>query len=193
MRMKNKTCRIQVEDVSITVVKKQIKYMYLRIRKEDGTVLISAPHGMSDERIFAFAAERIDWIRKYQKKYAADKKQRAAGGVSPAETERQKKLLKEEVLRLVAKWEPVMGVTVSGVTIRLMKTRWGSCNVKTHHININLALEKKPPFCLEYVVVHEMTHILEASHSPVFWDYMTQFYPDWKRVRKYLNDETVTF
>ena len=76
--MKNKTYRIQVEDVSITVVKKQIKYMYLRIRKEDGTVLISAPHGMSDERIFAFAAERIDWIRKYQKKYAADKKQRAA-------------------------------------------------------------------------------------------------------------------
>lgn len=45
--------------------------------------------------------------------------------------------------------------------------------------------------CLEYVVVHEMTHILEASHNQRFWGFMTKFYPDWKRVRKYLNDETV--
>lgn len=67
----------------------------------------------------------------------------------------------------------------------------GSCNVQTHHININLALLSKPPECLEYVVVHEMTHILEASHNQRFWGFMTKFYPDWKRVRKYLSDETV--
>ena len=82
-----------------------------------------------------------------------------------------------------------MGVKASGVSIRQMKTRWGSCNVRTHHININLALAKKPPECLEYVVVHELTHILEPSHYAVFWGYMTQCYPNWKRVRKYLNDE----
>ena len=98
-----------------------------------------------------------------------------------------------EVLRalpdVVERMEARIGVHAARWSIRMMKTRWGSCNVRTHHININLALAKKPPECLEYVVVHELTHILEPSHNAVFWGYMTQFYPNWKRVRKYLNDE----
>ena len=189
--MKQRTYRMQVEEITVTVVKKQMKNMYLRIRREDGSVLISAPAQMEDARIYAFAKERIDWIRKYKRKYEAIRdKSGPREALSTAERERQKRERKAQTEKLVAKWEPVMGVQVSGITIRQMKTRWGSCNVRTHHININLALLQKPPFCLEYVVVHEMTHILEASHSPVFWSYMTQFYPDWKRVRNYLKDET---
>lgn len=189
---KEKTYQLCIEDVTIIVTKKRMKNMYLRIKKEDGTVLISAPYEMSDTRIRAFAKERIDWIRKYQQKYVSAYEQRRDNRtLSRGEIEHQKHLLKKEVERLVEKWEPLMQVKVSGITIRQMKTRWGSCNVKTHHININLALLKKPTECLEYVVVHEMTHILEPSHNQVFWGYMTQFYPDWKRVRKYLNDEVV--
>ena len=190
--IKNRTYKLCIDDVTITVTKKHIKNMYLRIKKDDGTVLISAPHEISDARIRAFAEERIDWIREYQQKYANAKEHRKESQTqSRAELEKQKRSLKREVEALVAKWEPVMGVKVSGITIRQMKTRWGSCNVKTHHININLALAKKPPECLEYVVVHEMTHILEGSHNQVFWGYMSKFYPDWKRVRAYLNDEVV--
>lgn len=190
--MKEKKYQLEIDGVMITVTKKRMKNMYLRIKKEDGAVLISAPYQMSDARIRSFAEERIDWIQKYQQKYAGAKEQRRENQrLDKAEVERQKRLLKAQVERLVAKWEPVMGVKVSGITIRQMKTRWGSCNVRTHHININLALLRKPPECLEYVVVHEMTHILEASHNQVFWGYMTEFYPDWKRVRKYLNDEVV--
>lgn len=189
---KKRTYHLRIEDVDIIVTKKNMKNMYLRIKKEDGTVLISAPHGISDVQIRRFAEERIDWIRKYQQKYADAKEHRKdTQTMSRTELESTKRLLKSEVEKLVAKWEPVMGVKVSGITIRQMKTRWGSCNVKTHHININLALAKKPSECLEYVVVHEMTHILEASHNQVFWGYMSQFYPNWKRVRKYLNDEVV--
>lgn len=189
---KERTYHLRIEDVDIIVTKKNMKNMYLRIKKEDGTVLISAPHGISDVQIRRFAEERIDWIRKYQQKYADAKEHRKdTQTMSRTELESTKRLLKSEVEHLVAKWEPVMGVKVSGITIRQMKTRWGSCNVRTHHININLALAKKPPECLEYVVVHEMTHILEASHNQVFWGYMSQFYPDWKRVRRYLNDEVV--
>lgn len=191
--MRERTYKLTIEGVTITVTKKRMKNMYLRIKKEDGTVLISAPHQMSDARIESFARERIDWIKSYQQKYASAKQQRAADReLAPAEIKRRKQILKKQVELLVMKWEPVMGVKVSGVTIRQMKTRWGSCNVKTRHININLALLYKPEECLEYVVVHEMTHILEASHNEVFWGYMTKFYPDWKRVRKYLNDEVVT-
>ncbi|MBP3487728.1 MAG: M48 family metallopeptidase [Roseburia sp.] len=191
--MRERTYQLMIDGVTITVTKKRMKNMYLRIKKEDGSVRISAPHQMSDARIEGFARERIEWIRTYQQKYANAKRQRAADReLDPAEIKRRKQILKKQVELLVAKWEPVMGVSVSGITIRQMKTRWGSCNVKTHHININLALLYKPKECLEYVVVHEMTHILEASHNEVFWGYMTQFYPDWKRVRKYLNDEVVT-
>lgn len=188
--MKEKTYRLLIEDVPIIVTKKRMKNMYLRIRKEDGSVLISAPHQMSDERIYKFASERIDWIKKYREKYVRAKVGRKETiQISQAELQKQKMALKREVEQLVEKWEPVMRVKVSGITIRQMKTRWGSCNVQTHHININLSLAKKPPECLEYVVVHEMTHILEPSHNQIFWGYMTQFYPSWKRVRKYLNDE----
>ena len=190
--MKEKTYQICIDGVTITVTKKRMKNMYLRIKKEDGSVLISAPHPMSDARIRAVATERIEWIKKYQQKYASAKEHRRENAtVSRAELNQQKRELKQRVELLVAKWEPIMGVKVSGITIRQMKTRWGSCNVKTHHININLALLRKPPECLEYVVVHEMTHILEASHNQVFWGYMTQFYPNWKPVRKFLNDEVV--
>jgi hypothetical protein len=187
--MRERTYQIQIEDVMITVTKKRMKNMYLRIKKEDGRVLISAPHSMSDARIRAFATERIDWIRKYQDIYKERNTGRKnAPQYTGAEIEHHKKLLRQKVELLVAKWEPVMGVKVSGITIRQMKTRWGSCNVKTHHININLALSYLPEECLEYVVVHEMTHILETSHNEQFWGYMTRFYPNWKQVRKRLNE-----
>lgn len=186
------TYQICIDGIPITVCKKRIQHMYLRIKKEDGTVYISAPCTLSDARIRAFAAERIDWIQKYRQKYTAASKQRLENrSLSRAEIEHQKRLLKQKTEQLVRKWEPVLQVEVSGITIRQMKTRWGSCNVETHHININLALLKKPPECLEYVVVHEMTHLLEPSHNQIFWGYMTQFYPNWRRVRQYLNDEPV--
>lgn len=189
--MKEYTYHLRIEDIDILVTKKPIKNLYLRIKKENGAVLISAPLEASDTHIRHFACERIDWIRKYQQKYARpDIPHKETPPASRAETEAQKRLLKKEVEALVAKWEPVMRVKVSGITVRQMKTRWGSCNIKTHHININLALAKKPPECLEYVVVHEMTHILEGSHNQVFWDYMSKFYPDWKRIRTYLSNDT---
>ncbi len=186
--MKEKTYVITVEDIPITVTKKRMKHMYLRIKKEDGSVCISAPHQVSRERIYRFAAERIDWIRTYQEKYKRESQEREEKPeLTPAELKLRKEDLKRRVEELVKKWEPVMQVGVSGITIRQMKTRWGSCNVRTCHININLALDEMPEACLEYVVVHEMTHILEPSHNAVFWGYMTQFYPAWKQVRSYLN------
>lgn len=190
--MKERTYTIRVQDIAITVTRKRMKNMYLRISREDGSVRISAPHEMSEERILAFAGERIAWIAETSRNYQKEKEKRQMEGEpDEAEQQRRRQLLEEEVQRLVAKWEPVIGVQASGITIRRMKTRWGSCNVRTHHININLALYGKPPECLEYVVVHELVHILEPSHNHVFWGYMTQFYPDWKRVRGYLNQEIV--
>ena len=136
--MREKTYSFTIEEIPIIVTKKRMKNMYLRISKEDGSVRISAPHQMSDERIYRFAKERIDWIRVYREKYLRAKEgRREVRQLSEAELKQQKLLLKRDVEKLIAKWEPVMGVKASGVTIRQMKTRWGSCNVRTHHISIS--------------------------------------------------------
>ena len=120
--MRERTYEIKIEGVPIIVTKKRMKNMYLRISKEDGTVRISAPHQMSDARIVAFAGERIEWIRKYRQKYKEAGERRSENReLDAAEIARRKKLLKREVERLVAKWEPVMGVKVSGITIRQME------------------------------------------------------------------------
>jgi predicted metal-dependent hydrolase len=84
-----------------------------------------------------------------------------------------------------------MRVKSEGFTIRKMKTRWGSCNVRTHHLNFNLALARVPRECLEYVVVHELTHLLEASHNANFWNLMEYYLPGSKRLRKKLNEYSV--
>jgi len=87
---------------------------------------------------------------------------------------------------LIEKWEPIIGVEVDTWGIKVMKTRWGSCNTKAKRIWLNLSLIQKPQQCLEYVLVHEMVHLLEASHNKRFYAYMGQFMPDWPRHKKQL-------
>ena len=95
--------------------------------------------------------------------------------------------LADTVPALIARWEPIMGVHVAEWRIRRMKTRWGSCNTLARRIWLNLALARRPPHCLEYVVVHEMTHLLEASHNARFHGLMDRFLPDWRECRAALN------
>ena len=95
--------------------------------------------------------------------------------------------LMELLFPLIKKWELRLDVSVKRFSIRSMKSRWGSCTPKTHSIRFNLELAKKPPECLEYIVVHELVHLLEASHNNRFKSLMDQFYPDWKLCRKELN------
>ncbi|WP_291319564.1 SprT family zinc-dependent metalloprotease [Desulfonatronospira sp.] len=95
--------------------------------------------------------------------------------------------LRQAVLDLVEKWQPLMDVLVSEWRIKKMKTRWGSCNIKARRIWINLELAKKPPSCLEYVVVHEMVHLLEQKHTERFRNFMDHFLPDWQLRRDELN------
>src|SRR5699024_8271057 len=88
---------------------------------------------------------------------------------------------------LIAKWEQSLDVTVPKWTIRRMKTKWGSCNRETQHIWFNVELAKKHPNCLEYIVVHEMTHYFERNHGERFTSLMDQHLPDWSSRRDQLN------
>jgi predicted metal-dependent hydrolase len=95
--------------------------------------------------------------------------------------------LRALVRPLVAKWEPILGVQVAEWGIKKMKTRWGSCNGTAGRIWLNLELAKKPPQCLEYIVVHEMTHLLELRHNERFRAYLDKFMPQWRLYREELN------
>ena len=97
--------------------------------------------------------------------------------------------LRETLPPLIEKWQKVMGVEVAEWGIKQMKTRWGTCNIQAARIWINLELAKKSPRCLEYVVVHEMAHLLERLHNDRFRALMNQFLPQWQFVRDELNHE----
>lgn len=99
-----------------------------------------------------------------------------------------KQVLQEAIPELIEKWEKIIGVKSSTFVIRDMKTRWGSCNIRTGKICLNLKLVNKRPICLEYVIVHELVHLLEASHNHVFKGYMDQFLPNWRVIKKELNN-----
>ena len=95
--------------------------------------------------------------------------------------------LKRALPEVIRKWENRIGVSTENWGVKLMKTRWGSCNRKARRIWINLELAKKPPICLEYVVVHELIHFLEPHHNDKFKKHMDEVMPQWRAYREQLN------
>jgi predicted metal-dependent hydrolase len=95
--------------------------------------------------------------------------------------------LREFIEKYIGEYEPRMGVKVADYGIKKMKTKWGTCNQAAKRIWINLELAKKPVNCLEYIIVHEMVHLLERSHNDRFKALMTKFMPKWRNHRDTLN------
>lgn len=96
-------------------------------------------------------------------------------------------ILKAEIERVLPKWEQITGLHPDGWQTKNMTTRWGTCNVKTHKIWLNLQLAKKTPECLEYVILHELVHLAEKSHNEKFVALMDKYMPNWRDIRKKLN------
>ncbi|MDO5425218.1 MAG: SprT family zinc-dependent metalloprotease [Eubacteriales bacterium] len=166
--------------------RKSIKNMYIRVRP-DGTVHVSAPKRMSLRRIEQALNEKQDWILAQQQKYQAAGQLWETSGLTLPDRETLRQNLARKIPFYLAKWEPVMGVHAAEWRIRDMKTRWGSCNVRDRRIWISQALGAYPDECLEYVIVHELCHLLEPSHNAVFKGYMTRFLPDWPARKARLN------
>lgn len=222
---------IEINEIPVTIIRKSIKNMYIRIKPVTGDVIVSVPRKLSLNTIKAHLSTKQTWIHNARKRTITQKPTSALietgkqlfflgtpytlsmhSGISfPVfiidfpfihcylESYSQAKhtfLLqawqKEQMQRLlpdlIKKWEPIIAVHVQSFSIRAMKTRWGSCNTKTHRINLNLYLIEKPFVCLEYVLVHEMVHLLEARHNQRFYALMTQFMPNWKIYKKQLEE-----
>jgi predicted metal-dependent hydrolase len=95
--------------------------------------------------------------------------------------------IKEAIPPLVAKWEALIGVEVAEWRVRQMKTKWGTCDIEQRRIWLNLELAKKSTRCLEYIIVHELVHLLERHHNDNFVALMDQFMPHWRLLRDELN------
>ncbi len=95
--------------------------------------------------------------------------------------------MRDRIPELIAKWEPVVGVKVAECRIKRMKTRWGTCNAEAGRIWLNLELAKKSPSCLEYILVHEMVHLVERRHDDRFRHLMDGAMPQWRLFRDELN------
>lgn len=223
---------LTIDDISIEIIRKPIKNMYLRIHATTGSVTVTAPLKLSLKTIQNHLQSKLTWIIAAREKAVARKpatptlikmesgekhlflgKEYTLSMQTNAPSQRiviQDDMLffylktkarnepllylqawyKQQMLALlpslIQKWEPIIGVRVHAFGVKAMKTRWGSCNVVAHRIWLNLKLIQKPLICLEYVLVHEMVHLLEANHSKRFYALMTQFLPQWKAHQKLL-------
>jgi len=95
--------------------------------------------------------------------------------------------LKSQIPCIISKWEKILKVKVAEWRVQQMKTKWGSCNIERKRIWINLELAKKPEHCLEYIIVHEMVHLLERHHNDKFLYYMDTHLPNWRQLKTELN------
>ncbi len=95
--------------------------------------------------------------------------------------------LKVQIPPLIEKWQKIMHVGVSDWKIKRMKTKWGTCNIRERRIWVNLEIVKKPVQCLDYIIVHEMAHLMERTHNANFIALMDKFLPNWKSLRQTLN------
>ncbi len=103
----------------------------------------------------------------------------------------QHKVMMLAVRELLNKWEPIMGIEVAHVTLQRMRTRWGSCTPRTKRIRLNMELLSRPPQYLEYVLVHELAHFFERGHGARFKKVMDKYLPEWRGLRRELNEHGV--
>lgn len=176
---------LQVNGSDVRVALKRMKSIRLHV-KPTGEMTLSAPLGTSKTRISEFIRSRADWICAQQAKQI-DSPAARAERATKQEIEQWRTVVKACVPPLVAEWERILGVRVQKLDYRNMKSRWGSCQPQTGRVCINIRLALYPPECLEYVVVHELCHMLEPNHGAGFKALMTKVMPDWKQRERILN------
>ncbi len=174
-------------DITVQVMRKNVRNMNLRIRR-DGTVCASVPFIVTDQAIIRFLEDRTEWIVAHRAQVLKRAETSFSGSeLTQSEEKAMRAQLHKRLTRLVPLWEQRMNVHCTKWQIRKMQTRWGSCSVQSGRIRFAFALAFVPDEHLEYVVVHELCHLIEPSHDERFKALMTMYLPDWKRRRATLH------
>lgn len=175
-----------IDGLPVRLVRKRVKNINLRVRQPDGCVEVSAPSFIPESEIIGFIREKRAWIEK-KRAQTVTSPSAVAAQATPEQIAEWREVVQACVPPLIAAWEPIMGVKARTLAYRNMKSRWGSCQPATGRICINVRLALYPPECLEYVVVHELCHLLERGHGPRFKALMDAFMPDWRERRAKLH------
>lgn len=162
--------------------RKRVKNINIRIKPPDGRIEVSAPLHCGLSKVKEFVASKSEWIQRASESVAESPSSRAEQATE-AEIREWRKLVEACTVVLLEQWEPIVGVHASRLAFRNMKSRWGSCQPSTGRVCINTRLALYPPECLEYVVVHELCHMIVRGHGPEFHALMDNFMPDWRTRR----------
>ena len=173
---------IVVDGETVLIARKRIKNVHLRVQAPDGHIEVSAPYRATDAYIADFVRSKTSWIAR-QRAHMAASPMVLAESATPEQVKQWRAVVEACAPALVEAWEPIMGVKASKLAYRNMKSRWGSCQPSTGRICLNVRLALYPPECLEYVVVHELCHLLERGHGPRFQALMDTFMSDWRQRR----------
>ena len=178
-----------VDDLEVWVIgKPRIKNMNLHVKGHDARIEVSVPRHIfrtGDDEIAAFIRKKRAWVDKaVQNTLASPMAQAEVAGAD--EVKMWRAHVEAFTPALIERWEPVLGVKAKSIVYRNMRSRWGSCQPSTGRICINVRLALFPLECLEYVVVHELCHLLVHGHGPEFNQLMTSVMPDWKQRRSKL-------
>ena len=171
-------------------IKKQREQLQTAERQSEREMLTGDSHYVWGQRLRLTLVETTGRPRVY----IAGSKLQLTVRAEAEDTERRKlleswyrKQMKAAIPPLIEKWETIIGREVSSWIVRRMKTKWGTCNPDTARLWFNIELAKKNPGCLEYIVVHEMTHLLERTHNDRFVALMDKNLPNWRTLRDELN------
>jgi predicted metal-dependent hydrolase len=230
--------QISLGNISIDVIRKNIKNIHLAVYPPTGRVRLAAPMKVNDDAIRLFAISKLGWIKRQQRKFQGQErlspreyKNRESHyvrgqryllnvieeDVPPRVILRSKTYidlyvrpktptakrheimnewyraeLKKQLPDLIKRWSQRLNIKINQCLIKHMKTKWGSCNIEKRRVWINLELAKKPIHCLEYILVHEMTHLLERHHNTRFSAYMDKYLPQWRSYKQDLNEFPVS-
>ena len=164
------------------IIRSDRKSIALKINP-DGTVTVRAPLFMPDFLITRFISAHAEWIEKQRDK---QKNLQAVQKLTPEELKALKAKAKAVFPERAGHFAPLLGVKYSGITVRSQKTRWGSCSGKGN-LSFNCLLLLSPPEVLDSVVVHELCHLIEPNHSDRFYAHLLRVFPDYRRCRRWLN------
>lgn len=182
---------LEIDGFQVTVILKSVKNMYLRVKPPQAHVEVTAPYYVHQKDIEKLIRERSDWIDTARDRILLTQSQHTnpnlLSGWTPAKEEEARQILESTVPRLLSRWSTVIGRQPTRITYRRMKTRWGSCTPSTGRIRLNLALAFVPEDLLEYVLVHELTHLYERGHGEGFRNRISGYLPDWRQKRRALN------
>ncbi len=166
------------------VTRKRVKNVRLTVKAPTGEVRVTAPFHVPDREIDEFVRSKARWIARHRDRIAHQPAPLQPG----PEANRLRRELRGILPALLAEWAPRLGVPVPDFTIRRMTSRWGTCNAQARRITINLELARRELELLEYVVVHELAHLIEKGHGARFKAIMDRHLPGWRLYRKALNE-----